>query len=62
MYKRQLEGQRLVRLEEYDALELAMKVLSDANDELRQRFSPLSTRRQPVSCPPSPEGGTSTSP
>ena len=36
----QLEGQRLVRLEEYDALELAMKVLSDANDELRQRFSP----------------------
>ena len=36
----QLEGHRLVRLEEYDALELAMKVLSDANDELRQRFSP----------------------
>lgn len=36
----QLEGHRLVRLGEYDALELAMKVLSDANDELRQRFSP----------------------
>ena len=28
------------RLEEYDALDIAMKALSSANDELRQRFSP----------------------
>ncbi len=35
-----LETQRQARLEEYDALEVAMKALSSANDELRQRFSP----------------------
>ena len=36
----ELDEQRQARLEEYDALEVAMKALSSANDELRQRFSP----------------------
>lgn len=58
----QLEGQRLVRLEEYDALELAMKVLSDANDELRQRFSPALNQEAARILSALTEGGTSTSP
>ncbi len=40
----QLEGQLARRLEEYDALTIALEALGDANDALRQRFSPALNR------------------
>ncbi len=39
-----LEGHLARRLEEYDALTIALEALGDANDALRQRFSPALNR------------------
>lgn len=40
-----LEGERARRMEEYDALTIAMEALDAANSDLRQRFSPALNRR-----------------
>lgn len=40
----ELDGQLAARQEEYDAIDLALNVLSAANDALRQRFSPALNR------------------